>query len=62
MSDILREEANAVRNYSKILREEANTIQNSSKPIIKEINDIIKEFHAIKEDNTVKKKFILKVN
>ena len=53
--DILREEAKALRNKSKILREEANTIQNTSKTIRKEVNDIIKESHALKENNTVKK-------
>ena len=56
--DILREEAKALRNNSKILREEANTIQNTSKTIRKEINNIIKESHAIKDNNIIHRKKI----
>ena len=40
---------------SKIFREEANPIQNNSKTIRKEINNIIKEPHAIKKNNIIKK-------
>ena len=53
VSYILREEAKALRNKSKILREEANTIRNNSKVLREEINDIIKEPHAIKNNNTI---------
>ena len=53
--DILREEAKGLRNKLKMLREEANTIRNSSKAIREEINNTIKEFHAIKKNNIVKK-------
>ena len=49
---ILREEAKALRNNSKILRKEANTSQNCSKVIREETNNIIKEYYAIKENNT----------
>ena len=50
--DILREEAKALRNNSKILRKEANTIRNNSKILREKVNNIIKEYHAIKENNT----------
>ena len=56
--DILREEANALRNNSIILREEANTIRNNSKILREEINDIIKESHAIKNNNAIHRKKI----
>ena len=34
-----------------MLREEANTIRNNSKILGEEVNDVIKESHAIKENN-----------
>ena len=56
--DILREEANALRNNSIILREEANTIRNNSKVFIEAVNNIMKESHAIENKNAIHRKKI----
>ena len=56
--DILREEPKAHINNSIILIEEANTIRNNSKLLREDINDIIKERHAIKNNNMIHRKKI----
>ena len=56
--DILREEANALRNNSIILREEANTIRNNSKVFREAVNNIMKESHATENKNAIHRKKI----
>ena len=56
--DILREEPKAHINNSIILIEEANTIWNNSKVLREDINDVIKEPHAIKNNNVIHRKKI----
>ena len=50
--DILREDAQALRNKSKVLREEAYAIRNTSNAVREEVHAIIKESHTIKNNNT----------
>ena len=56
--DILREEANALRNDSIILREKANTIRNNSKVFREAVNNIMKESHATENKNAIHRKKI----
>ena len=56
--DILREEANVLRNNSKVLREEANFLRNNSKVLREEVKVLREEPQAIRNNANVNNTYI----